>query len=114
MRAYYYAHRNCPYPRPTKGDVIGYNRAAAEEWEIIAITMASDPLAMGLWDNNRSDDLMIYLDALSFNEYDMLMAFGVPTIDEEALDQHYEYVMPQMVTYKGNRKPSLHMRWDKS
>ena len=100
----FYVIRECPYPAPTPGDVIGYDRAIAESWDIIYIWTTNKKLPAGVL-HQRKNGSMVYVDPVDYHTFNMLDAFGIPHTNVDK----FTVITPQIIANKdGSRDVTLH------
>jgi len=94
----FYVIRDCPYPIPKEGSVIGYNRVTAHTWDVKYIMQANDNLpAQAL--HKHPDGSMVYFEQSDYHTFNMLDAFGIPHLDDDDRTK-YTVVTPQVVANK--------------
>lgn len=100
----FYNIRDCPYPPPTDGDTIGYDRITAESWDIKYIMQANKNLpCKGL--HKHKDGSLVYVDASDYHTFNMLDAFDIPHLNRNDIT----VVLPQVVANKnGSRSVIIH------
>ena len=109
----YYLARDCPYPLPQKGDVIGFDRTTAEGWDVkyimkTASDIPANTLYEELWPMRNSS---FYLQITDSVTYDMLDAFGVPHLNNKGHNVEFAVVKPQII---GNKNGSRTITIDRN
>ncbi len=102
----FYVIRDCPYPAPITGDVIGYDRATALTWDIIYIMQANGKFVQDELPaqclHKQPDGSVIYFERTDYHTFNMLDAFGIPHMDNDSTK--FTIITPQVVGNKDGTK----------
>jgi len=89
----FYVIRDCPYPAPKQGSVLGYSRTVAKTWDVKYIMQANDNLpSQALY--KHIDGSLIYFEQTDYHTFNMLDAFGIPHLDDYT---QFTVITPQVV-----------------
>ncbi len=90
----FFVIRDCPYPAPNEGSVIGYERSTAHTWDVKYIMQANDKLpAQALY--KHGDGSLVYFEQSDYHTFNMLDAFGIPHLSDDERTK-YTVVTPQV------------------
>ena len=89
----YYLARDCPYPLPKTGGIIGYSHITAKGWDVKYIMKtASEVPNHTLYRDEGEDNSSFYLQKTDRVTYDMLNAFDVPHMNKAGHEVRYSKV----------------------
>ena len=113
----YYLARECPYPLPMRGDVIGFDRTTAETWNVKYIMKTNSIVPNGILYKEADTETLVedgssfYLQISDADTFNMLDAFNIPHLDAEDHKITYSKVIPQLIA---NRDGSRTITIDKN
>lgn len=100
----YYLIRDCPYPVPITGDVIGFDRVTAEQWDVLYIMSATKTNSSGALYQNKQGTAY-YIQPTDKVTFDMLHAFGIPHI---VGSDNFSIIRPQVIAnFDGTRTVTI-------
>jgi len=89
----YYVARDCPYPMPKTGGMIGFSHATAKGWDVKYIMgTASEVPIHKLYRDEGEDNSSFYLQKTDKATYDVLDAVGVPHMDKAGHEVRYSCI----------------------
>jgi hypothetical protein len=99
----YYLARECLYPLPQKGDTIGFDRTAAESWDVKYIMKTTSTVPYDLL-YMEEDGSAFYLQRSDVDTFNMLDAFDIPHLNTKGYEITYSVITPQVIANKSGTR----------